>query len=240
VVEVVQDGQKEERLISLLKQIMNRDECKTLIFVETKRKADELTRWMRRDGWPTLCIHGDKTQGERDWVLNEFKTGKTPILLATDVAARGLDVDDIKYVINYDYPNSSEDYVHRIGRTGRSDKQGTSYTLFTYTNARQARDLIKVLQEANQTIPPALHEMAMSSRGSSSARARYSTGSYGGRGGGNMGRKREMDGGRGPSGGAKRGRFDDGARNGFGGNSSWNGGATTATSATNGSSIARW
>ena len=66
---MLQDGQKEQRLMALLKQIMNEQESKTLIFVETKRKADELTRWMRRDGWPTLCIHGDKTQGERDWVL---------------------------------------------------------------------------------------------------------------------------------------------------------------------------
>jgi len=65
-------------------------ECKTLIFVETKRKADELTRGMRRDGWPALCIHGDKNQSERDWVMNEFRDGKIPILIATDVAARGL------------------------------------------------------------------------------------------------------------------------------------------------------
>lgn len=65
-------------------------ENKTIIFTETKRKADDLTRNMRRDGWPALCIHGDKTQSERDWVMNEFKQGKTPILLATNVAARGM------------------------------------------------------------------------------------------------------------------------------------------------------
>ena len=70
---------------------------------------------MRRDGWPAMCIHGDKQQKERDWVLGEFKSGKTTILVATDVAARGLDVDDVKFVINYDYPNNSEDYIHRIG-----------------------------------------------------------------------------------------------------------------------------
>ena len=62
-----------------------------------------------------MCIHGDKQQKERDWVLGEFKSGKTTILVATDVAARGLDVDDVKFVINYDYPNNSEDYIHRIG-----------------------------------------------------------------------------------------------------------------------------
>ena len=71
---------------------------------------------MRKDGWPAMCIHGDKQQKERDWVLGEFKSGSTTILVATDVAARGLDVDDVKFVINYDYPNNSEDYIHRIGR----------------------------------------------------------------------------------------------------------------------------
>jgi superfamily II DNA/RNA helicase len=65
-------------------------EKKTLIFVETKRKADELTFQMRRDGWPALCIHGDKTQAERDWVMKEFREGRVPIMLATDVASRGL------------------------------------------------------------------------------------------------------------------------------------------------------
>ncbi|KHJ74989.1 helicase protein [Oesophagostomum dentatum] len=89
-VDVLEEHAKQPRLMQLLNDIMNQPECKTIIFVETKRKADDLTRWMRRDGWPTLCIHGDKNQGERDWVLSEFKAGKTPIMLATDVAARGL------------------------------------------------------------------------------------------------------------------------------------------------------
>ncbi|VDL80860.1 unnamed protein product [Nippostrongylus brasiliensis] len=89
-VDVLDEHAKQARMMQLLNDIMNQPECKTIIFVETKRKADDLTRWMRRDGWPTLCIHGDKNQGERDWVLSEFKAGKTPIMLATDVAARGL------------------------------------------------------------------------------------------------------------------------------------------------------
>lgn len=139
--------------------------------METKRKADDLTRYfeknaafdirdnesffseirlMRREGYPAMCIHGDKQQKERDWVLGEFRKGSTTILVATDVAARGLDVDDIKFVINYDYPNNSEDYVHRIGRTGRRDKTGTAYTLFTPDNAAKARDLMGVLSEAKQ------------------------------------------------------------------------------------------
>jgi superfamily II DNA/RNA helicase len=196
VIDIVEEAGKQQRMMKLLNDIMNQPECKTIIFVETKRKADDLTRWMRRDGWPTLCIHGDKNQGERDWVLNEFKGGKTPLLLATDVAARGLDVDDIKFVINYDYPNNSEDYVHRIGRTGRRDKKGTAYTFFTPQNASKARDLIKVLEEAKQEVPQQLKDM--SARGG------------GGGGGPRYGAKRSYGGGGGGGGFEKRGRFDGG------------------------------
>merc|ERR1719487_2602355 len=106
------------------------DGSKIIIFSETKRGADELTREMRLDGFPALCLHGDKKQEERDWVL-KFKTGKSPLLLATDVASRGLDVKDIKYVINYDMPRQIEDYIYRVGRTGRAGATGSSYTFFT-------------------------------------------------------------------------------------------------------------
>uniref|UniRef100_A0A8C3A7S7 RNA helicase n=1 Tax=Cyclopterus lumpus TaxID=8103 RepID=A0A8C3A7S7_CYCLU len=93
-------------------------------------------------------------------LFSEFKYGKAPILIATDVASRGLDVEDVKFVINFDYPNNSEDYIHRIGRTARSQKTGTAYTFFTPNNMRQATDLISVLREANQAINPKLLQMA--------------------------------------------------------------------------------
>uniref|UniRef100_A0AAQ6AAY5 RNA helicase n=1 Tax=Amphiprion ocellaris TaxID=80972 RepID=A0AAQ6AAY5_AMPOC len=160
IVDVCNDGEKENKLIRLLEEIMSEKENKTIIFVETKRRCDDLTRRMRRDGWPAMGIHGDKSQQERDWVLNEFKYGKAPILIATDVASRGLDVEDVKFVINFDYPNNSEDYIHRIGRTARSQKTGTAYTFFTPNNMRQASDLISVLREANQAINPKLLQMA--------------------------------------------------------------------------------
>ncbi|XP_075264969.1 uncharacterized protein LOC142357168 isoform X2 [Convolutriloba macropyga] len=156
VVDVCEEYQKEGKLIRLLEEIMRSHENKTIIFTETKRKADDLTGAMRRDGWPSLCIHGDKKQAEREWVLEDFKAGRTPILVATDVAARGLDISDVKYVVNFDYPGSSEDYVHRIGRTARSGQSGTAYTFFTSKNFHKAADLIKVLEEANQTVPPNL------------------------------------------------------------------------------------
>merc|ERR1719217_143655 len=141
-VEVVNEADKRGRLKRLLEKVM--DGSKILIFAQTKRDGDELTREMRLDGWPALCIHGDKKQEEREWVLKEFKEGKSPILVATDVASRGLDVKDIKYVINYDFPNGIEDYVHRIGRTGRAGATGSSYTFFTQDKFRVAEELDRI------------------------------------------------------------------------------------------------
>merc|ERR1712060_967823 len=144
-------------------------------------------RLMRKDGWPAMCIHGDKQQKEREWVLGEFKTGSTAILVATDVAARGLDVDDVKFVINYDYPNNSEDYIHRIGRTGRKGNTGTSYTLFTPGNAPKAKDLVSVLAEAKQVVNPKLQELVSfrgGRGGGGGGRSGGGGGRYGGGGGG--------------------------------------------------------
>ncbi|CAH1781792.1 unnamed protein product [Owenia fusiformis] len=184
IVDVCAEHEKDMKLAKLLEEIMGETENKTLIFTETKRKADELTRKMRRDGWPAMAIHGDKSQQERDWVLGEFKSGKAPIMVATDVASRGLDVDDIKFVINYDYPNSSEDYVHRIGRTARSTKTGTAYTFFTAGNMKQARDLVSVLREAKQQINPKLEQMQSMAKDAFGRGGRWQGRSRGGRGGG--------------------------------------------------------
>jgi ATP-dependent RNA helicase DDX5/DBP2 len=162
VVEVCQEQEKRPKLLKLLERIM--DGSKILIFTETKRGADMLTRQMRVDGWPALAIHGDKSQQERDWVLAEFKDGKNPIMIATDVAARGLDVKDIKYVINYDFPGSMESYVHRVGRTGRAGATGTAYSFFTPTNYKCAKELVQVLMEAKQPVPPQLMQFADASR----------------------------------------------------------------------------
>ncbi|PNF25831.1 putative ATP-dependent RNA helicase DDX17 [Cryptotermes secundus] len=90
IIDVCQEYEKEQKLSTLLKEIMAEKENKSIVFIETKRRVDEITRKMRRDGWPAACIHGDKSQPERDWVLQEFRSGKSPILVATDVAARGL------------------------------------------------------------------------------------------------------------------------------------------------------
>ncbi|CAD7970034.1 unnamed protein product [Amoebophrya sp. A120] len=157
-VEIISEYDKKRRLQDLMHNIM--DGSKILIFTETKRGADTLTREMRQAGWPALSIHGDKKQEERDWVLKEFKEGRNPILIATDVAARGLDVKDIKHVVNFDFPNQIEDYVHRIGRTGRAGATGSAYTFFTPDKAKMAKHLVKILQEASQQIPGELTRMA--------------------------------------------------------------------------------
>uniref|UniRef100_A0A8C7PGQ6 RNA helicase n=1 Tax=Oncorhynchus mykiss TaxID=8022 RepID=A0A8C7PGQ6_ONCMY len=183
IVDVCTESEKDNKLLQLMEEIMAEKENKTIIFVETKKRCDDLTRRMRRDGWPAMCIHGDKTQPERDWVLTEFRSGKAPILIATDVASRGLDVEDVKFVINYDYPNSSEDYIHRIGRTARSTNKGTAYTFFTPGNLRQARELIRVLEEARQAINPKLLQLVNTGRGGGERmRERDSRGSSSGTG----------------------------------------------------------
>ncbi|XP_045792375.1 DEAD-box ATP-dependent RNA helicase 20 isoform X2 [Trifolium pratense] len=183
VVEVVSDMEKYNRLIKLLKEVM--DGSRVLIFTETKKGCDQITKQLRMDGWPALSIHGDKNQAERDWVLAEFKSGRSPIMTATDVAARGLDVKDIKCVVNYDFPSSLEDYVHRIGRTGRAGAKGTAYSFFTRANAKYARDLIKILQDAGQIVSPALSELTRSAgfgqQGRGGFRSRGRGGGYGNR-----------------------------------------------------------
>lgn len=141
--------------------------------METKKKVDDITKCIRREGYAATCMHGDKSQPERDYVLSEFRSGKSSILVATDVAARGLDVEDVKFVINFDYPNSSEDYVHRIGRTGRCQQAGTAYAFFTPNNQRQAKDLIAVLEEAGQDVSAQLQELASTARTSQSSRNRW-------------------------------------------------------------------
>ncbi|KAJ0178066.1 hypothetical protein K1T71_005889 [Dendrolimus kikuchii] len=203
IVDICEDWEKNDKLITLLSEISSEEENKTIIFAETKRKVDEITKSINRAGWRALAIHGDKNQQDRDYVLNQFRQSNGGILVATDVAARGLDVEDVKFVINYDYPNNSEDYVHRIGRTGRSQNTGTAYTLFTPNNSAKAKDLMSVLQEANQVVNPRLLELAQCGMG---FKGKYGRGRY---------RDRD-DSGRSERGGG-RGRGRGGARGGGGG-----------------------
>ncbi|GMH04511.1 hypothetical protein Nepgr_006351 [Nepenthes gracilis] len=140
----------------------------TLVFVETKRGADALENWLSRNGFPATAIHGDKVQMERERALRYFKTGATPILVATDVAARGLDIPSVAHVINFDLPRDIDDYVHRIGRTGRAGKSGLATAFFSDKNLPIAKALVELMEEANQDVPLWLHDYAeRSSFGSS-------------------------------------------------------------------------
>ncbi|KAM0789738.1 ATP-dependent RNA helicase dbp2 [Microbotryomycetes sp. NB124-2] len=179
IVEVCSDFEKRGKLVKALEKISS-EAAKVLIFVATKRVADDLTKYLRQDGWPALAIHGDKQQQERDWVLGEFKSGRSPIMIATDVASRGLDVKDIGYVINYDMPNGIEDYIHRIGRTGRAGAKGTAYSYITTEQSKLARDLVKILQDAKQVVPPELAQLGAMGGGGGGGRGRYGGGGRGG------------------------------------------------------------
>ena len=167
---------------------------------------------MSRAGLKALAIHGDKTQNARDWVLKQFKSGRVDIMIATDVASRGLDVKDITCVINYDMPGSIEDYIHRIGRTARAGKTGDAYTFFTYEDSKRAKGLVKILKDAKQEVPEKLLEYSYSRGGGGGGGGRY--GRYGGGGRGRGGR----GGGRGYGGrGGGRGGYGGGGGGGGGG-----------------------
>ena len=122
-----------------------------IVFVRTKIRCDQLHRTLRDKGWDVKALHGDMSQGSRDGVMISFKDGRLRILVATDVAARGLDISAISHIINYDIPTSPDVYVHRIGRTGRVGRSGRAITL---VEPRQRRDLEAIERNANTTIAP--------------------------------------------------------------------------------------
>ncbi|XP_011084132.1 DEAD-box ATP-dependent RNA helicase 52C-like [Sesamum indicum] len=163
-VEFVCDVDKRYRLMNLLRSGMTDNspskDSLTLVFVETKRAADALERWLSRKGFPSTAIHGDKIQMERERALRLFRSGCTPILVATDVAARGLDIPHVAHVINFDLPRAVDDYVHRIGRTGRAGKSGLATAFFSEKNAPLAKPLVELMQETNQEIPEWLNKYA--------------------------------------------------------------------------------
>ncbi|XP_076958775.1 DEAD-box ATP-dependent RNA helicase 37-like [Bidens hawaiensis] len=149
----------------------------TLIFVETKRSADALENWLCSTGFPATAIHGDKVQYERERALRSFKNGVTPILVATDVASRGLDISRVAHVINFDLPRDIDSYVHRIGRTGRAGKSGLATGFFNAKNAGVAKPISEIMKEAKQEAPNWLDEYAESS----SSDYRYGSSKFGGR-----------------------------------------------------------
>ncbi|KAK6153076.1 hypothetical protein DH2020_012715 [Rehmannia glutinosa] len=185
-VEVMSPMDKRPRLEQILRS--QEPGSKIIIFCSTKRMCDQLAGNLTRQ-FGAAAIHGDKSQSERDHVLNQFRTGRSPVLVATDVAARGLDIKDIRVVINYDFPTGVEDYVHRIGRTGRAGATGVAYTFFCDYDSKHASDLVKLLEGANQSVPDEVRDMASRGGGGGMARGRRQWGpGPAGRDGGGGGR----------------------------------------------------
>ncbi|XP_062112275.1 DEAD-box ATP-dependent RNA helicase 37-like [Humulus lupulus] len=185
-VEFVPEADKRSHLMDLLHaQKENGTHGKqslTLVFVETKKGADALEYRLTMSGFPATTIHGDRTQQEREYALREFKSGNKPILVATDVAARGLDIPHVAHVVNFDLPNDIDDYVHRIGRTGRAGKSGLATAFFNENNSSMAKPLSDLMLEANQEVPDWLTRYA--SRTSYGGGGKNRRGSGGGRFGG--------------------------------------------------------
>ncbi len=118
---------------------------RVMIFCNTKFMTDRLASRLQKDGYDVRCLHGDIPQGKRNEVMADFKKGRFPILVSTDVAARGIDVDDVEAVINFDLPNENEYYLHRIGRTGRAHKHGVSFSLITFQEGVRMEEILKYM-----------------------------------------------------------------------------------------------
>ncbi|PHZ07313.1 P-loop containing nucleoside triphosphate hydrolase protein [Rhizopus microsporus ATCC 52813] len=163
IVEVREEKTKFVRLLEILGKLFHdegEDNASAIIFVDRQEAADNLLRDLMRRGYPCQSLHGGKDQADRDSTIYDFKSGITNILIATSVAARGLDVKNLKVVINYECPNHMEDYVHRVGRTGRAGNKGTAYTFITPDQDRYAMDICKALKLSGQEIPSDLQALA--------------------------------------------------------------------------------
>ena len=169
VVQVIDELEKDTKLIEVLEKYTNKEtKNRMIIFVLKKVEAHDLEDGLWHKGYKVRSIHGDKTQWEREKALGEFKAGRINILVATDVAARGLDIPDVEYVINYSFPMTIEDYVHRIGRTGRAGKEGVAHSFFTGKGREKflAGCLVHVLKEANQEVPKEMLKFDLRIKGS--------------------------------------------------------------------------
>lgn len=215
----VNENDKRSYLLDLLSKLHEGGnytaESLTLIFVETKKGADSLEDFLHNDNHPVTSIHGDRSQREREEALRVFRNGDCPILVATAVAARGLDIPNVKNVINFDLPADIEEYVHRIGRTGRMGNLGVATSFFNDKNRSIAGPLLELLLETKQEVPGFLedssHDRGYRARGGGGSRntSRYGGGSnaFGAsrdirtQSGGNRGMNRNSGGGGGGGGG---------------------------------------
>ncbi|XP_073836686.1 ATP-dependent RNA helicase bel [Musca autumnalis] len=231
----VHEQDKRSYLLDLLETIRAGSEYSkdslTLIFVETKKGADALEEFLYQCNHPVTSIHGDRTQKEREEALRCFRSGDCPILVATAVAARGLDIPHVKHVINFDLPSDVEEYVHRIGRTGRMGNLGVATSFFNEKNRNICADLVELLIETKQELPSFLEDMMQSERSHGGNKRRGGGG--GGRYGGGFGSRdyRQSSGGGGGGSGGNRG-----SNNRSSGNQSSGGGGGGGSYRSNGNS----
>jgi ATP-dependent RNA helicase DBP3 len=155
-VEVIDDRARDARLRKLLEKHHKKRDNRILVFALYKKEAERLEFSLKRDGWKCCSIHGNKSQPARTEALASFKDGSCPLMIATDVAARGLDIPNVEMVINFTFPLTIEDYVHRIGRTGRAGKTGISYTFFQPSDKSHAGELQQIMKQAGQDVPQEL------------------------------------------------------------------------------------
>merc|ERR1712232_448640 len=149
-IEFISEAKKKKRLEELLVGA----EPPIIVFVNQKKAVDVLAKSLDNSGYRVCSIHGGKSQEQREWAMNSFKEGRYDILVATDVAGRGLDIEGVMQVINFDMPKTIEDYKHRIGRTGRAGNQGVACSLVTPEDSDIFYDLTQFLKSSNQIVPP--------------------------------------------------------------------------------------
>jgi ATP-dependent RNA helicase RhlE len=186
---------EKENKLNLLKHVLSDKSIRTaLVFTRTKHGADKLAKFLNRSGIKAEAIHGNKSQGARQNALRNFKNQSTRILVATDIAARGIDIDELSHVVNYELPEVPETYVHRIGRTGRAGASGTAFSFCSFEEKQWLRDIqkliakqIPVMDDHPYAMSGALSDMREPAR---PAPAMRSAGSRPGSGGGGGGRGR--------------------------------------------------
>jgi len=151
---VESESEKRSAFKKWLQTSYNKETSKMIVFCDTKKGADNLCRELTYNGYSALSIHGDKEQRERDQILRDFKNGLAQILVATDVAQRGLDIKAIDWVVNFDCPKTCEDYIHRIGRTARAGAKGNSMTFVVpETDSVMMREISRVIKDCGQPVP---------------------------------------------------------------------------------------
>ncbi|KAJ0121386.1 hypothetical protein J7T55_008550 [Diaporthe amygdali] len=193
IVEVREEKDKFLRLLELLGNLYaDDDDVRALIFVERQEKADDLLRELLRKGYGCMSLHGGKDQVDRDSTISDFKSGVCPVLVATSVAARGLDVKQLKLVVNYDAPNHLEDYVHRAGRTGRAGNTGTAVTFITEEQENCAPGIAKALEQSGQPVPERLEQMRKAWREKVKAGKAKDQSGFGGKGLERLDKEREV------------------------------------------------